>query len=338
MLLPWGVFACLLTVPAARCPDDAEADLCDADDDPAPGGGGGGGGGVQVGCPDDADVDLCDDDFTTDWTWPEDETWNTIQYSVCGAGTEQSPINLRVCDEIQDSTNSIVPTNWRQASDLVYSRGIQINMPTGTPLQTSMRGEMYTLLQCNLHVGSEHRFSSTQNVLSMQCVHSKDSVSQNSRTHGVLAFNWEIGAEDDFLTPWISLAPADGEAAVTADPLVDMNLAYADMNLAHYWQYDGSWTTPPCSEVVDWHVLMNTRTLSTAQHNTIKSKSGITDMTDGNFRLPQLLNGRQVLGCVSVQSEDYTETEDVSGASRAASSVFIFGVLVNLLIRLHVFP
>jgi carbonic anhydrase len=266
--------------------------------------------------------------FTTSWTWPEDEPWNTVQFSVCGTGMEQSPIDLHICDEITPSANPIVPTGWPEAaSHLVYSRGLRINMPDATS-QTSMRGQLYTLEQCTLHIGSEHFLDGQQEALSMNCFHTKDQVTADSpRPTGVLGFIWTIGSEADaFLTPWISAAPGAGEDDVT-DATVDMTLAYVGLTLAHYWQYDGSLTTPPCSEAVDWHVLMEKRTMSRAQYESIMEKTGVEG---GNFRALKPLNGRPVLGCLEGQGGQESELES-DGAShagwRVALSILVLATL-----------
>jgi len=264
--------------------------------------------------------------FTTTWGWPEDATWNTVQYSVCGSGTQQSPIDLAGCAEIEASSNPIVPTNWGMAVELVHSHGMKVNMPnTGTAFQTSMRGHMYTLAQCHLHWGSEHTFDGEQDALCMHCVHTKDGVT-SGRTHGVLGFTWNVGeVTDDFLTPWIDSSPGHGEVAVTlsASAGINMALAYEGLNLAHYWQYDGGLTTPPCSEIVDWHVFMHKRSLTQIQLDAIKTTIHVTT---GNFRAPQALNGRSVQGCVVAQGDE-GELED-SGASpvywRGALSILAF--------------
>lgn len=261
--------------------------------------------------------------FTDSWSWPEDNAWNTVQWSVCGTGVEQSPIDLRTCNQIEPSANPIVPNQWGTASEMVYSHGIKINMPAsnGQNWKTSMRGLMYTVVQCHLHWGSEHFIDGTQEALCMHCVHAKDVVPPGGRMYGVLGFIWELGDADPFLDPWITAAPGHGEADATAD--VDMTKAYEGMDLANYWQYDGGLTTPPCSEAVDWHVLMQKRSVSQSQLDTVMDK---THVDGGNFRRPQDLNGRQVLGCVGGQGSDLEQESD--GASHrgwtAVLSILVF--------------
>merc|ERR1711998_417851 len=188
---------------------------------------------------------------------------------------------------------------------------IKVVMPEPNTYKTSMRGEMYTVGQCHFHWGSEHTINGQQAPLECHCVHTKDGVTEG-RTHGVLAFFWQVGdAEDTFLSQFIeqvpSESPADGvkEEDVELSTPIDMTLLFDGVDLEHYWQYDGSLTTPPCSEVVDWQLVMSPRTLTQAQLDLIRTKIGSWDGEDrGNFREPQPLNGRTVLGCEAPPQEE----------------------------------
>merc|ERR1719410_527026 len=73
-------------------------------------------------------------------------------------------------------------------------------------------------------------------------------------------------------------------AAVSAAEIVK------GLDFNRYWSYQGSFTTPPCTEGVDWFVLCDTIKLSAAQIAKIESASGFNN----NFRPPQPLNGRSV--------------------------------------------
>lgn len=213
----------------------------------------------------------------------------------------------------------------------------------GTNYKTSMRGLMYTMVQCHLHWGSEHFIDGTQEALCMHCVHSKDVVPPGGRMYGVLGFICEIGdSADPFLTQWITEAiPGYGTEGVTTQDVVtqdvDMTLAYTRpdgvmMNLQHYWQYDGSLTTPPCSEAVDWHVLMEKRSLSDSQLTLIRSKTGVEDgngVEVGNFRRPQPLNDRQVLGCVGGQGGSGLEQESDGASHRGLTAVLSILVFLS---------
>ena len=57
-----------------------------------------------------------------------------------------------------------------------------------------------------------------------------------------------------------------------------------------YYHYEGSLTTPPCSEEVDWYVLREIKTVSQEQVN------AIADLHNGfNHRSIQARNGREIV-------------------------------------------
>jgi len=69
--------------------------------------------------------------------------------------------------------------------------------------------------------------------------------------------------------------------------------------LTKYWSYHGSFTTPPCTEAVDFYIMQTPATMSMAQLNKFKTNIGWTN-AGGNFRPPQKLGSRIVEGCSQV--------------------------------------
>jgi len=191
--------------------------------------------------------------------------------------------------------------------------------------------KLYNLLQCHFHWGSEHTWAGQQQVLELHCVH-QESSHGNVPRYGVLGIFFELGAANSFLarfedalpTHTVALAgrrlaePQSG-ADLFGNPVVDdenmdaRRLAGANnvssftgpidfkevltgLDLTRYWNYDGSFTTPPCTEAVDWYVLMSRATVSQAQLDKFRSAMG-WQQAGGNFRSAQPLSGRTVYGC-----------------------------------------
>ncbi len=78
-----------------------------------------------------------------------------------------------------------------------------------------------------------------------------------------------------------------------------MNLAsflnYANMN--HFWSYDGSLTTPPCTEGIKWTVLSDVQKISDTQLDGIEkyfSDNPYFARGNGNNRETQELHYRTV--------------------------------------------
>ena len=72
--------------------------------------------------------------------------------------------------------------------------------------------------------------------------------------------------------------------------------SFLPKNLDYYY-YEGSLTTPPCSETVQWFVLKERITVPGAYLEQLREveedKEG--DLLEFNFRMPQALAGRVVL-------------------------------------------
>ena len=77
-----------------------------------------------------------------------------------------------------------------------------------------------------------------------------------------------------------------GFEAATGDstPLgaVDLGTFLAGVNMKKYWHYDGSFTTPPCTEGVEWLVVEEVQSISTAQLEAFQAYSwGTADYANG---------------------------------------------------------
>jgi len=190
--------------------------------------------------------------------------------------------------------------------------------------------KVYNLMQCHFHWGSEHSLASQQQVLEFHCVHQEVSDSIVPR-YGVLGIFFELGAANSFLAHFEDALPTHATAmasrrllgsSISADLFgnpasddvemprrlvastnvsnfvgpVDFKEVLNGLDLTRYWNYDGSFTTPPCTEAVDWYVLMSKATVSQAQLDKFRAAMGWTQ-AEGNFRNPQPLSGRTIYGC-----------------------------------------
>jgi len=217
---------------------------------------------------------------------------------VCSTGVEQSPVDFDRCDD-----PSIMPgisMQWGGVGSVqVTNDGHTIKLVPGVVANTSINGVELRLQHCEFHHGSEHTVHLEQFDLSVHCVHSKVVVETGDRTHVVVGRFFNEGDEaSTFFTRLgtnYPTRPSSGENSLTRNAL-DLTLLFEGADLSHYWAYSGSLTTPPCSEVVEWKVLMDVGELTSAQLTAVKNAIG-TWASSGNFRPPQQLNGRVVEGC-----------------------------------------
>jgi hypothetical protein len=169
-----------------------------------------------------------------------------------------------------------------------------VELKVQNPLTATMVGTVaYTLQRCEFHWGSEHFVEHQQQRFEVQCIHTKVLDTSVPIRHGIIAMLFEVGSSDHgfFRAFEDSLASIAGESRQT-----NFDDLLADVDPRHYWSYDGSFTSPPCSEVVDWYVMMDSSTMSSDQFDKFQNAMDWIE-ENGNFRPPQLLKGRSVVGC-----------------------------------------
>src|SRR5690606_3913794 len=118
--------------------------------------------------------------------------------------------------------------------------------------------DSYTLLQIHFHADSEHRVSGSAYPLEMHFVH--QSATGELAVIGVF---FEVGDENQALSDVFASMMSSSE---DPQPLnTDVDLMSLLPNLTTGWSYDGSLTTPPCSEGVRWNVHSEPATISAEQ-------------------------------------------------------------------------
>ncbi|AYM84021.1 carbonic anhydrase [Agrobacterium tumefaciens] len=173
--------------------------------------------------------------------------WGGIdgQYAACSAGSQQSPLNITGAVKAEIPNLAI---DWKKGGQMVNNgHTIQIN---ATPGGTLRRGEKtYELLQYHFHAPSEHLVEGQNFPMEVHFVH------KNAETGalGVLGVFIKSGVAN---VAFAELAAAFPTQAHTESSVGNIDpTALLPANLS-YWTYEGSLTTPPCSEIVDWMVAM----------------------------------------------------------------------------------
>ena len=154
---------------------------------------------------------------------------------------------------------------------------IQANYGTGSAI--GIDGTWYDLLQFHFHTPSEHTIDGEQAAAELHLVHQDDD--GNLAVVGVLVTEGEANAA---VAPVLEDAPDhEGQQREPATE-VDADGLLPESHLT--FRYDGSLTTPPCSEGVRWMVMTEPVTWSAEQ------LAAFTDLYDGSNRPVQPLNER----------------------------------------------
>jgi len=198
----------------------------------------------------------------------------------CGSTVRQSPINI--VNAVSDDNLTDLSTTYANSSTDILNNGHTIQFNYNGTATLNFDGEVFSLLQFHFHAESEHTVVGSHHPLEAHLVHK--SASGNLAVIGVL---FELGDENAFLAQFIDNLPEHKD-----DTYVNASLSYNALSLLSagdsYFNYDGSLTTPPCSEIVEWIVMENPLEASQTQLD------AFSNILHNNFRPIQPLNGRVI--------------------------------------------
>mmetsp|Transcript_62413 Transcript_62413/g.135506 ORF Transcript_62413/g.135506 Transcript_62413/m.135506 type:complete len:1139 (-) Transcript_62413:437-3853(-) len=235
----------------------------------------------------------------SDWDYVIPQCWY-VQYPACD-GRQQSPINIDTEHLEHIGHVSLYPhiephvPQGLFASN--YGHGLKVD---GNFWDLNLQGSKYKVLQMHVHFPSEHAINGKLFAGELHIVHQKEDAVDNDDLL-VVGLLFEFGAANTGLLTQLGLpsgAPAtEGGQLQMADGLNLTKILSKELQ-GGFYRYDGSLTTPPCTESVKWFVLNTTQTVSYSQ--VAEFKRIYSD--PANNRPLQLLNGRfiskdEFLGC-----------------------------------------
>jgi carbonic anhydrase len=216
------------------------------------------------------------------WGYDDAKTWgeHDVAYRACSIGGEQSPVDLTgaIKANIQAPILSWKPQTFKVANN---GHTIQANAAPGS-FATSENGK-FELKQFHFHTPSEHAVKGKRAAMEAHFVHADE-----KGELFVLGAFLQAGAKtkNKAFAALMEAAPQkEGEAELKA-PIDATALLPKKRN---FFRYEGSLTTPPCSEVVTWNVFSEPVEVAT---NDIESFKKIFPM---NARPLQPLHRRVVL-------------------------------------------
>jgi carbonic anhydrase len=224
-----------------------------------------------------------DGEPAADWayagpTGPEHWVHLSPDFAACGQH-EQSPIDLTAAVPARLGALAV---DWRPVPIHVVRNGHAVEGEASDPgavNRITLGGQDYRMVQFHLHHPAEHRIAGRSFPLEVHFVHRGES--GDLTVVGVL---FEEGRANPALQQIIDHAPIEDENdRVLIDP---RQLLPQDRT---FFRYEGSLTTPPCSETVNWVVLAAPMTASAAQI------AAVTAVYGDNARPVQPLGRRYLL-------------------------------------------
>lgn len=189
--------------------------------------------------------------WAEDWDYGEDhgpEHWGELsgEFGLCGSGHNQSPV------DISDPISAELPAlewTYHPTSAKIVNNGHTVEIdPKQAVNELVVAGRKYTLKQFHFHTPSEHHLNGREFPLEAHFVHS-----DSQGNLAVVAVLFDAGPANPALESlWASLPEMPGTELELTKAFDASNLMPANRD---YFRYNGSLTTPPCSEGVLWIVL-----------------------------------------------------------------------------------
>lgn len=239
-------------------------------------------------------------------------------------GYTQSPISINECNLVRRQKNKMFP-QWKFTEGLkIANDGHSLVVSGIKDSYTEYEGVRYELSHFNFHSGSEHLLHDEQYPLELHLVHTLE-----GRPALVIGIIFDVGPANVDLT---ALHFEDVKALpMITGKKTDINLPFNPIHFMpynkNYYTYDGSLTTPPCTEGIRWVVMQSTMSASNAQIANFPFHT--------NYRNPQNMYGRPVY--FMSQQDQYLYETEVTGSSSAlhTSWAVVLSTLVALLALVH---
>jgi carbonic anhydrase len=182
------------------------------------------------------------------------------QFKACAVGSQQSPVDLS--NAIRADADRMV-IDWKAETFTVANNGHTIQLDARSAGSLSIGKLRYGLTQFHFHTPSEHAFDGRRTAMEAHFVHA-----QPSGRLAVIGVLMVAGKPNPAFSGIMAVAPkAEGEAHLHA-PLDPASLLPRSRD---FYRYEGSLTTPPCSEVVDWNVFTHTIEVAQADIDAFKA-------------------------------------------------------------------
>jgi len=223
------------------------------------------------------------------WSYNGDtgpEHWGKLDNAnlACVNGSEQSPINIEFSQVKANKKLEGIQIQYEPATFSLLNNGHTVQANAATESNSIViEGNEYKLSQFHFHTPSEHQYNGQNYDMELHLVH-KDAngklavlglMIKEGRENGNLASVWEVLPKEE----------TKNEISVK-EPIDLQDLLPHDQTSFHY---NGSLTTPPCTEEVKWIIFEQPIEMSKIQIQAFQ------EISPDNHRPVQPINKREII-------------------------------------------
>lgn len=214
------------------------------------------------------------------------ESWGRLEpgWSACATGDRQSPVDLGDATPAMLATPDIA---WPTMPLVVANTGhtVQVEATAYATMGLGAEGARWRLRQFHFHHPSEHTVAGRAFPLEIHFVH-EDELGGGFAVAGVFV---RSGAPSPTLETIFRAMPRQAGERASLPTLITPSLLLPPEEARETWRYQGSLTTPPCTEAVRWVVFTQPVSASPEQIRTF------ADLFPMNARPVQPLGRRYLL-------------------------------------------
>jgi len=221
-------------------------------------------------------------------------------FSQCADGKQQSPIDISIeklpapthvfSFDYPAATLSIIDNGTtpvqigKQYLIIAGGHSVQLNVPADRQINEKLilNGKTYRLLQFHFHTPSETKLDHVAAPAEIHFVHQGD-----DGALAVVAVFVKVGASNPVLKKIVDNIPSEEGKELKIDQPLKIASLLSGKNGGY--QFDGSLTTPPCTEGLTWLVLIDPITATPAQIMKLRKAAN-----GANARPVQPINKRSV--------------------------------------------
>lgn len=205
--------------------------------------------------------------------------------NLCETGQEQTPIALWGLTSLP---LDLLPPSFHYSSTPLSMRntGTTVEFAYDPGSYIRVNGTNYQLAQFHFHTPSEHTINGSSYPLEMHLVH----VDANGAPAVVVGVMISQGTTNQALSTAFANLP-DEPNEVSEPTGATINASHLLPGNKSFFRYNGSLTTPPCSEGLRWYVMKNPIQMSSTQISAYQNISGLSPSN----RPLQPVNGRTIL-------------------------------------------